>query len=153
MKNGDRRFPKYGSLLAFLILFVLPAAAVAGALALQEREEPGAASGVILIVALVLGLAFYVYFSVSLSTIASKTNTENGWFAWIPILNIVLMLNIAHKPLWWFLLMLIPLVNIIIGIMVWMAIAEARGKPSWWGILMIVPLVNFVVPGYLAFSD
>jgi uncharacterized membrane protein YoaK (UPF0700 family) len=62
-------------------------------------------------------------------------------------------LNIAKKPLWWFILLLIPLVNIVIGIIVWMAIAEARGKPNWWGILMIVPLVNFIVPGYLAWSD
>lgn len=153
MKNGDRRFPKYCWLLAFLFSFLLPAAAVAGALALQEREEPGAGGGIFALVFLVLAVAGYAYFAVCLSTIASKTKTENGWYAWIPILNVVLMLNIAQKPLWWFLLMLIPLVNIIIGIIVWMAIAEARGKPNWWGILMIVPLVNFVVPGYLAFSD
>jgi hypothetical protein len=44
-------------------------------------------------------------------------------------------------------------VNLVIGIIVWMAIAEARGKPSWWGILLIVPVVNIIVPGSLAFSD
>jgi hypothetical protein len=88
-----------------------------------------------------------------LQTIAKKTNTENAWLAWIPIVNIILMLNIAKKPLWWIILLLVPLVNIVIMIVVWMAIAEARGKPSWWGILMIVPLVGIIVPGYLAFSD
>ena len=39
------------------------------------------------------------------------------------------------------------------AIIVWMAVAEARGKPSWWGILLIVPLVGLIVPGYLAWSD
>jgi hypothetical protein len=73
--------------------------------------------------------------------------------AWIPIVSIILMLNIAQKPLWWIILMLIPLVNIVIAIVVWMAIAEARGKPSWWGILLIVPVVGIIVPGYLAFSE
>jgi hypothetical protein len=63
------------------------------------------------------------------------------------------MLNIAQKPVWWFILFLIPLVNIVIAIIVWMAIAEARHKPNWWGILMIVPVVNLIVPGYLAWSD
>lgn len=63
------------------------------------------------------------------------------------------MLGVAKKPMWWFLLFLIPLVNIVIAIMVWMAVAEARGKPNWWGVLMIVPLVNLVVPGYLAWAD
>jgi hypothetical protein len=39
------------------------------------------------------------------------------------------MLNIARKSVWWDLLFLIPLVNIII--IVWMGIAEARKKPDW----------------------
>ncbi len=78
---------------------------------------------------------------------------ENAWWAWIPILNAILLLNIAKKPLWWFILLLIPLVGLIIAIIVWMAVAEARGKPSWWGILLIVPLVGIIVPGYLAWSD
>ena len=99
----------------------------------------------------VVGL--YVYFALSLQTIASKTNTENGWMAWIPIVNIVLMLNIARKPIWWIILCFIPLVSIVIAILVWMGIAEARNKPNWWGILMIVPVVGLIVPGYLAWSD
>ena len=100
-----------------------------------------------------IALAFYVYMALALMTIAKKTNTENAWLAWIPIVNIFLMLNIAKKPLWWFILCLIPFVNIVIFIILWMAVAEARGKPSWWGILIIVPFVNLIVPGYLAWSD
>jgi hypothetical protein len=102
---------------------------------------------------LVFALAIYVYTALALSTIAQKTNTENGWLAWIPIANIILMLNIAKKPIWWILLCLIPFVNIVIFIILWMGIAEARNKPSWWGVLMIVPVVSLIVPGYLAWSD
>jgi hypothetical protein len=70
--------------------------------------------------------AGYIYVSLALQTIAQKTNTENGWLAWIPIANIILMLNIAKKPVWWIILFLIPLVNIVMAIVVWMAVAEAR---------------------------
>ncbi len=130
----------------------------AGALAAQLSDNAGAAAGfaalgAFLLVFLVIGLAFYVYYSLALQTIAKKTNTENAWLAWIPIINIILMLNIAKKPLWWIILCFIPLVNIVIMIIVWMAIAEARNKPNWWGILLIVPLVNLIVPGYLAWAD
>jgi len=97
--------------------------------------------------------AVYVYIGLALQTIAKKTNTENAWWAWVPILQVILMLNIAKKPIWWIILCFIPLVNIVIGIIVWMAIAEARNKPSWWGILLIVPVVGIIVPGYLAWSD
>jgi hypothetical protein len=95
----------------------------------------------------------YIYVSLALQTIAQKTNTANGWLAWIPIANIILMLEIAKKPIWWIILFFIPLVNLIMSILVWMGIAEARGKPNWWGILLIIPVVNLIVPGYLAWSD
>jgi len=98
-------------------------------------------------------LAVYVYMALALQTIAQKTNTENGWFAWIPIANIILMLTIAKKPIWWIVLFLIPLVSIVMAILVWMAIAEERNKPSWWGIMVIVPVMNLIMPGYLAWSD
>jgi hypothetical protein len=95
----------------------------------------------------------YVYMSLALQAIAIKTRTVKEWLAWIPIANLVLMLNVAKKPMWWFILFLIPGVSLVMLVLVWMAIAEARGKPNWWGILMIVPLANFVVPGYLAWAD
>ncbi len=102
---------------------------------------------------LLIAIVFYVYLALALQAIAQKTNTENAWLAWIPIANVILMLNVAQKPLWWIILYLIPIVNIIIGILVWMAIAERRGKPSWWGVMVIVPIMNLIMPGYLAWAN
>jgi hypothetical protein len=90
----------------------------------------------------------YIYFAFALQTIARKTNTANGWWAWIPILQIVLSLNVARKPVWWIFLCLIPLVNLVMCILIWMGIAEARNRPSWWGILLLVPVVNLIVPAF-----
>lgn len=107
--------------------------------------------GVILIWLLFVA-AVYIYMAICLMKIAKKTNTPNGWFAWIPILNIVLMIQVAKKPMWWIIMFFIPIANIVFMIMLWMAVAEAVKKPNWWGILMIVPVANLIVPGYLAFS-
>jgi len=96
----------------------------------------------------------YVYHSMALMTIAKKLGAEDKyWWAWVPILNVLLMLELAGKELWWILLLFIPFVNIVVSVIVWMAIAEARGKPSWWGIMLIVPIMNFIAPGYIAWSD
>ena len=101
---------------------------------------------------LIFVLAIYVYMAVCLMKIAKKTNTSNAWLAWIPIFNIILMVQIAKKPLWWIVLILIPIVNIVISIIIWMEIAKAVKKPDWLGILIIIPIANLIIPGYLAFS-
>ena len=100
-----------------------------------------------------IGIAIYVYVAYSIMVIANRTNTENSWFAWVPILNLYLLCKIADKPGWWLILFLIPLVNIVISIIVWMRIAEKMGKPSWLGILWVIPPLGLIVVGYLAFSD
>lgn len=54
----------------------------------------------------ILWLAIYVYIALALQTIAKKTGTANGWMAWIPVLNFILMIQIASKPIWWIILIL-----------------------------------------------
>jgi len=138
------------------VLMTLAAMLVPSAALAQSDDGSGAATalaGGFLLIFLLFGLAGYVYVALALQTIANKTNTENGWLAWIPIANIVLMCNIAKKPVWWIILCLIPLVNIVIFILLWMGIAEARNKPTWWGIMVIIPIMNIIMPGYLAWSD
>lgn len=149
MKPRRRVLPGPGWILGLIAAILIPAAE-----AFAQRDElPVAMLGGLMLFFVFIGAGFYIYFSLALMTIAKKTGTENGWFAWIPILNVILMLSIAKKPIWWIILFLIPLANIVVAILVWMGVAEARNKPNWWGILMIVPIVNIIVPGYLAWSD
>jgi len=103
----------------------------------------------------IIFLVLYIFMAICLMKIAKKTNTPNVWFAWIPILNAVLMLQIAKKPVWWIILAFIPFVNlvwIVLQVLVWMAISKECGKEEWLGILIIVPVANIIVPAYLAFS-
>src|SRR5690349_6678024 len=81
-------------------------------------------------VGLCFAVAVYVYISYCLMVIAKKTGrTTDLRMAWVPIAQIVLMCQIAKKPVWWVLLFLVPCVNIVIAVIIWMGIAEARGKP------------------------
>jgi len=106
-------------------------------------------------VMLFVWLAIYAYMGLCLHLIAKKTNTSPAWLAWIPIANLILLLMISEKPMWWIVLAFIPIINIVwvvLWILVWMAIAEKRGKPAITGVLMIVPILNIFILGYLAFS-
>ena len=123
-----------------------------GAFAQEDSPRLGASAGVLSFI-IILGLVCYVYMALAVQTIARKTDTPNDWLAWIPLANLFLLLRISRKPLWWFVRLLIPFVNIVILILMWIGVAEARGKPNWWGLLMLVPVVSLIVPGYLAWSD
>lgn len=100
-----------------------------------------------------VALLVYAFFAFCLYTIAKKSGLENrAWWGWVPILQVLLMLQVAGVPWWWILLFLIPFVNLIMGILVWVKIAQRLNKPWWLGIIMFVPGVDLFVLGYLAFS-
>jgi hypothetical protein len=103
--------------------------------------------------AFIFMVALYVVSAVSLQTIGNKTGASNTWFAWIPILNLVLLLDIAGMDLWMIILFFIPCVNWIFLGYVWSQIAAERGKSEFIGWLMLVPIVDLFIPPYLAFSD
>ena len=99
-------------------------------------------------------VAVYIFSAVCLQRIAQKTGRkEPAWYAWVPIVNLVLLCRIAGKAWWWVLLMLIPILNIIFGIIVWWKVCEACKKPGWLSlIIVLVPIGNFIAMGVLAFS-
>ncbi len=55
------------------------------------------------------------------------------WGVLIPIYNLVLMLQVAQRPVWWLILFLIPGVNVIAMIVVSVDIAKAFGKGTGFG--------------------
>lgn len=100
----------------------------------------------------VFSLIIYLYTAYTLYVMAQKTNSNPTWLAWVPILNVFTLLKIAGKPMWWFLLFLIPLVNFVIALFVFVGLAERLGFNKWLGLLLIIPIVNLVLLGYFAFS-
>lgn len=63
---------------------------------------------------------------------------EPGWAAIVPIYNTYVMTKIAGYNPVLFLLFLVPLVNIVFGIMVMLGIGRAFGKSTGWSILLLV---------------
>ena len=74
-----------------------------------------------------------------------------GWAAIVPFYNIIVLLEIVKKPIWWIVLILIPLVNIVVAIIVYVELAKAFGKSAGFGIGMI--FLSFIFLPMLAFGD
>jgi len=74
-----------------------------------------------------------------------------GWAALIPIYNAFVLLDIVGKPGWWFLLMLIPCVNIVIVIIVINALSKSFGQGAGFTVGLI--FLGFIFYPLLGFGD
>ncbi len=109
-----------------------------------------AESGVGEIIVALIYLAITVAIIAGMWRLFEKAN-QPGWGVLIPVYNVILMLKVAGKPLWWLVLFMIPLVNIIFCILVPLAIARNFGKGVGYGIGLIV--LPFIFYPLLGFSD
>jgi hypothetical protein len=95
-------------------------------------------------------LAVLLIIIISLWKIFTKAG-KPGWAAIVPIYNLIVMLEIACKPIWWFILLLIPIVNIIVIIILLVEIAKRFGKGVGFAIGMLI--LPFIFYPMLAFGD
>jgi hypothetical protein len=86
-----------------------------------------------LVLALVVLAGYWMTFS--------KAN-KPGWLAIIPIVNVIVILQIAGKPWWWIILLLVPLLNIIIVFMVFTDFARGYGQGFLFalGLIFLAPI-------------
>ena len=80
---------------------------------------------------------------------------QPGWASIIPIYNLYVWCKIVGRPGWWIILMLIPFVNIIVGIVLCIDMAKSFGKGAGFGIglaflgIIFLPILGFGSAQYL----
>ena len=98
---------------------------------------------------LLLPLAIIVLYVASSWIIFVKAG-EPGWGAIIPIYNMVVLLRIAGKPVWWVLLFFVPLVGLIFYLLTCLALAQKFSKSPIYGVLLC--FFGFIMFPLLAFD-
>jgi hypothetical protein len=99
---------------------------------------------------LVVVLAIAVLMIASMWKLFSKAG-KPGWACLVPIYNYVVWLEVIKKPIWWIILLMIPIVNFIIIIIMFIEMAKAYGKSAGFGVgMLFLPYVFFPM---LAFGD
>ncbi len=122
----------------------------------------GAMVGMIVVMILV-GIGIYVYTAFAMMTIAKKLKYKYPWFAWIPIVQFVLLPMLAKKEWYWVFMFLVPFANFIFMIIWTWKIFERRKYPGWLAlvpILFFMPVFSFlawiaqmIILGFVAWKD
>ena len=107
------------------------------------------------------GVLFWLFsLAVAISFIASiitliglwKTFTKAGkpgWASIVPIYNIITLLEIAGRPVWWIVLTFVPFANVYVHIQLALDIAKSYGKTGGFGVLLIFfPMIGYLILGF-----
>ena len=76
---------------------------------------------------------------------------QPGWAALVPVYNLIVLLQIVGRPIWWFILFLIPLVGLVVAIIVAIDVAKSFGKGVGFGIG--IAFLGFIFYPILGFGD
>ena len=96
---------------------------------------------------LLMWFVLFVLLIASMWTVFTKAG-KPGWAAIIPIYNGIVLLEIVGRPLWWVLLLFIPIVNLAIGFILSIDVAKSFGKAALYAVgLFFLPFVFYPILG------
>lgn len=106
-------------------------------LVLMDDTSGGAAG----LVTTVIFLAIFVFYIAAMWRIFTKAG-KPGWAVLIPIYSTFVLLSIVGRSAWWFILLLIPFVDAIVGIILLydLAVSFGRGVGTFLGLLFLSPI-------------
>jgi len=90
---------------------------------------------------------FYIYVAWKIFEKAGKP----GWAAIIPIYNVIVVLEIVGRPIWWVLLFLIPVVSFVVSIIVAIDLSKSFGHGPLYGFGLA--FLGFIFGPILAFGS
>lgn len=95
-----------------------------------------------------LYIAFIVFVIASLWMVFVKAR-EPGWAAIIPFYNYIVLLRIVGRPIWWIILLIIPIVNVIVWIFIVIDLAHSFGMGGGFAVgLFFLPFIFIPILGF-----
>lgn len=112
----------------------------------------GAAAAGLGMGAMIFGLLVYIFYGYCMYKIFQKAGREDAWAAFVPVYNMIVLLDIVKKPIWWIILFFIPFVNLYASWVVNDRLAKAFGKETPLYTLLLF-FFGFIFIPVLAFSS
>ena len=97
-------------------------------------------------------IVVYILFVIVMIAAMWKVFTKAGkpgWAAIVPIYNIIILLEIVGRPVWWIILFFIPIVNIIISIIINHRLSKSFGHDIGFTLgLLFLPFIFIPILGF-----
>ncbi len=97
---------------------------------------------------MIVWLAVIVLMIASMWKIFTKAG-QPGWASIIPIYNLIVLLQVAGKPLWYIVLFFIPIANLVALILINVGLAKSFGKGGGFAAgLILLPIIFLPILGF-----
>jgi hypothetical protein len=74
---------------------------------------------------------------------------QPGWAVLIPIYNAIVLMRVIGRPWWWIFGFIVPILNIVVGIVVSLDLARSFGRGTGFGIgLWLLPFIFGLILGF-----
>lgn len=114
------------------------------------RDNQLAVSGFAIVLILFVGVVAYIIQAYLMYKAGEKAKYKNSYFAWIPLLNTFMLIELAGLPAYYMIGFLIPYVNIALSVFIMLKFYSNFGLSlkviliSY--LLMMIPVIGMVVP-------
>ncbi|MFI5170805.1 MAG: S26 family signal peptidase [Chitinophagales bacterium] len=106
----------------------------------------------------IIPVGYWIFFIVSIGgTLAGLYKLFEkagvpGWKALVPFYNLYICTKITGKSIWWFVMLLIPVLNVVVWLLMANEISKVFGKETFWSYVasMMIPFIYFPK---IAFDD
>lgn len=105
-----------------------------------------------LAVYLVFMLGFYLFFCFCAKKICEKSGKDPGIMIWIPIVNLIPLMEVAGMQTWMIVLLFLPIANFVFLIMLMLGLAKARNKNPALAVILGL-FCSIVFWPWMAFTD
>src|SRR4051812_2049634 len=97
---------------------------------------------------LIPSLISYLLYSFALFGVFKKAG-EPVWQAFVPIWNLIVLIKVSGRPIWWIILFLIPIVNVVIAILVYHGLSTSFGHGAGFTVgLVFLGIIFLYILGY-----
>lgn len=109
----------------------------------MDPDMVGGAGGIFGGMTVLFYLAVWVFSAIALWKLFTKAG-KPGWAGFIPIYNLIVLLEIVGRPLWWVVLFFIPIANLVVAFLVNIDLAKSFGRDAVFGVLMTLLPIIFI---------
>ncbi|MBP2436590.1 DUF5684 domain-containing protein [Microbacterium amylolyticum] len=97
----------------------------------------------------VVGVICYIIVAIALWKVFTKAGLP-GFLAIIPIVNLFALVKVSGLKIWWGLLYLVPIVNIVFAIIVALKVGERFGKGGAFSffLLFLFQFIGYLILGF-----